>query len=231
MKRTRLVKKPDGDVAAGDPEDGAEAADPSERRCIVSGESGPKEGLIRFVLDPEARVVPDLAEKLPGRGFWVTGTRAMVEKAVAKGHFARAAKASVVADPGLPDLVERLLARRAADTLGLARKAGALETGFEKVMTAIDRGRVVCLIEARDGAEDGRRKLEQRLRVAKEQGILPDVATLSPLWAYEMGLALGRGNVIHAALIQGRMQAKVVADLARLERYGRKDRPENARAL
>lgn len=205
--------------------------DGPERRCIVTGESGGKEGLIRFVLDPESRVVPDLAEKLPGRGFWVTATRETVEKAGAKGHFAKAARASAIADPGLADLVERLLARRAADALGLARKAGALEAGFEKVMTAIERGRVAALIEARDGSQDGRRKLEQRLRVMKEQGILGDVPVLSPLWTDEMGLALGRGNVIHAALIQGRMQAKVLGDLARLARYGRKDRPQKAQAM
>jgi hypothetical protein len=214
-----LVKKPD-----------AEREGP-ERRCIVSGESGGKDGLIRFVLDPEGQVVPDLAEKLPGRGLWVTAVREMVEKAALKGHFAKAAKAPAKAGPELADLVERLLARRAADALGLARKAGALETGFEKVLTAIERGRIAALVEARDGAEDGRRKLEQRLRVVKEQGILGDVPVLSPLWADEMGLALGRGNVIHAALIPGRMQAKVVADLARLARYGRKLRPENARVM
>jgi len=213
------VKKPD-----------AEREGP-ERRCIVSGESGGKDGLIRFVLDPEGQVVPDLAEKLPGRGLWVTAVREMVEKAALKGHFAKAAKAPAKAGPELADLVERLLARRAADALGLARKAGALETGFEKVLTAIERGRIAALVEARDGAEDGRRKLEQRLRVVKEQGILGDVPVLSPLWADEMGLALGRGNVIHAALIPGRMQAKVVADLARLARYGRKLRPENARVM
>jgi len=213
------VKKPD-----------AEREGP-ERRCIVSGESGGKDGLIRFVLDPEGQVVPDLAEKLPGRGLWVTAVREMVEKAALKGHFAKAAKAPAKAGPELADLVERLLARRAADALGLARKAGALETGFEKVLTAIERGRIAALIEARDGAQDGRRKLEQRLRVVKEQGILGDVPVLSPLWADEMGLALGRGNVIHAALIPGRMQAKVVADLARLARYGRKLRPENARVI
>jgi len=213
------VKKPD-----------AEREGP-ERRCIVSGESGGKDGLIRFVLDPEGQVVPDLAEKLPGRGLWVTAVREMVEKAALKGHFAKAAKAPAKAGPELADLVERLLARRAADALGLARKAGALETGFEKVLTAIERGRIAALVEARDGAEDGRRTLEQRLGGVKELGILGDVPVLSPLWADEMGLALGRGNVIHAALIPGRMQAKVVADLARLARYGRKLRPENARVM
>tara|TARA_R110000824_G_scaffold401795_1_gene616708 strand:+ start:46720 stop:47400 length:681 start_codon:yes stop_codon:yes gene_type:complete len=202
----------------------------SARRCIVTGESGSKAALIRFVLDPEGRVVPDLAGRLPGRGLWVSASREAVARAVARGLFARAAKASARADEGLADLVEHLLARRAADALGLARKAGALVAGFEKVTTAIEKGRIAGLIEARDGAEDGRRKLEQRLRVAKELGILGDVPVLSPLWADEMGLALGRGNVIHAALIQGGMQAKVLADLARLERYGRKDRPENARS-
>jgi predicted RNA-binding protein YlxR (DUF448 family) len=207
-----------------------DAAEAAERRCIVTGESGAREALIRFVLDPEGRVVPDLAERLPGRGLWVSASREAVEKAVAKGLFAKAAKTRAEADAALPDLVERLMARRAADTLGLARKAGALVMGFEKVMTAIQKGQIVCLIEARDGALDGRRKLEQRLRAAKELEILAHVPVLSPLWADEMGLALGRGNVIHAALIQGRMQAKVMADLARLERYGRKLRPENARA-
>lgn len=201
-----------------------------ERRCIVTGEVGGKEGLIRFVLDPEGQVVPDLAEKLPGRGFWVTGRREILEQAVRKGHFAKAARAAVKADAELPGLVERLLARRAGDAMGLARKAGALEAGFEKVLTAIGRGRIAALIEARDGAQDGRRKLEQRLRVAKEQGILGDVPVLDPLWADELGLALGRGNVIHAALIPGRIEAKVLADLARLSRYGRNDRPEQARA-
>lgn len=219
------MKKPDRELK------GPGRSEIAERRCIVTGKSGGKDGLIRFVLDPEGRVVPDLAEKLPGRGLWVTGTREMVEKAAAKGHFARAAKAPTIADPGLADLVERLMARRAADALGLARKAGTLEAGFEKVLKALDKGRVAALVEARDGAEDGRRKLEQRLRVAKEQGILGDVPVLMPLWADEMGLALGRGNVIHAALIQGRVQAKVMAELARLARYGRKDRPEKAHAV
>ncbi len=144
---------------------------------------------------------------------------------------ARPGKGRAKGGPELADRVERLLAGRAADALGLASKAGALETGFEKGLTAIERGRIAALVEARDGAEDGRRKLEQRLRVVKEQGILGDVPVLSPLWADEMGLALGRGNVIHAALIPGRMQAKVVADLARLARYGRKLRPENARVM
>ncbi|MBI1260159.1 MAG: RNA-binding protein [Rhizobiales bacterium] len=196
-----------------------------ERRCIVSGDVGEKDGLIRFVVDPEGRVMPDLAERLPGRGMWVSADRATMEQAIAKGLFARAAKAKVIVEPTLADDVERILARRAAETLGLAKKAGALVTGFEKVLTAISSGKAALLIEARDGAEDGRRKIQQRLRVIAEAGGPANVPTLRPLWSDEMGLALGRANVVHAALTQGRMKEKVVGDLARLDSYGRQERP------
>lgn len=195
--------------------------EPETRRCIVSGETGEKTGLIRFVLDPEGRVVPDLAGKLPGRGLWVSARRDMVEKAVAKGLFARAAKEKALVPPGLAAGVEQLLAHRAAQMLGLARRAGALVTGYEKVATAIEKGKVALLIEARDGAPDGWRKLEARINAAKAAGIVTELPVLRSLWAGEMSLALGRANAIHAALIRRGMEEKVLAEFARLETYGR----------
>lgn len=198
-----------------------------ERRCIVTGEVCSKDGLVRFVAGPEGRIVPDLAGRLPGRGLWVSARREAVETAVRKGLFARAARARVEADEALADEVERLLARRAGEALGLARKSGALVTGFEKVMALISEGRIALLIEARDGSQDGRRKLEGAIKAAQAAGKLAEVPTLRPLWADEMGLALGRANVVHAALTKSSMMAKVLADLARLESYGRTGRPRN----
>lgn len=195
------------------------------RRCIVTGEVGPKEGLIRFVVGPDGTVVPDLGEKLPGRGIWVSARREAVETAIRKGLFSRAARAKVEATEALADEVERLLAKRACEALGLARKAGALITGFEKVMSAIAKGEAAALIEARDGGEDGGRKLAGALKARQAADEKAGVPILRPLWAAEMGLALGRANVVHAALTQGSMKEKVLADLARLESFGRKSRP------
>ncbi len=107
--------------------------DEPERRCIVTGEVQPKAGLIRFVVSPEGVVVPDLAGKLPGRGIWVTADRAAIEKAAAKGLFARAARTGVTVPESLADLVEAGLARRVVDLISLARKAGLAVAGFEKV--------------------------------------------------------------------------------------------------
>ena len=163
-----------------------------ERRCIATGETRPKAELIRFVAGPDGEVVPDLAGRLPGRGLWVTANREAIEKAVKKGLFAKAARMRLDVAPDLADRVEELLARRAGEALGLAKKAGALVSGFEKVMAALTEGDLACLVEARDGAADGRRKLEQRLRMAVEAGIYEDVPVFAPLWAYEMSLAFWR---------------------------------------
>lgn len=196
-----------------------------ERRCIVTGEVGPRDGLIRFVVGPEDKVVPDLGERLPGRGIWVSARREALETAIRKGLFAKAARMKVEASEGLADEVERLLAKRAAEALGLARKAGGLILGFEKVLAAIAKGEAAALIEARDGSEDGGRKLESALKARQTGEKGAEVPILRPLWSAEMGLALGRANVVHAALTRGSMKRKVLGDLARLESYGRKLRP------
>lgn len=203
----------------------AEAKKAEERRCIVTGEVGSKEGLIRFVIGPEGAPVADLGEKLPGRGIWVSARREALETAIRKGLFSKAAREKVEVPEGFADDVERLLAKRAADALGLARKAGALVLGFEKVLSAIGKGEVAFLVEARDGSEDGSRKVAAALRAHNSGSEKAPPPILRPLWAAEMGLALGRANVVHAALTKGSMKEKVLGDLARLESYGRKERP------
>src|SRR5262249_10826346 len=135
------------------------AAAQRERRDIVTGTVMDEARLVRFVAGPDGQVVPDLARKLPGRGLWVAADRGSVETAAKKGLFARAAKAKVTAPQDLADQVESLLKRRLLSGLGLARRAGELTSGFEKVSAALDAGKAAWLIEASDGASDGRRKL------------------------------------------------------------------------
>jgi predicted RNA-binding protein YlxR (DUF448 family) len=183
-----------------------------ERRCIVTGEVRPEAELIRFVADPEGMIVPDLAARLPGRGFWVTAEAQALEKAVAKNHFSRAAKRPLKAPPDLVARVESLLARRMADDLGLARRSGALILGFDQIAKAFaGRGAPRLLIEAADGAMDGRRKL---LGVASQHGFTPKV--LDCLDSGELSLALGRENVVHAALKSGQLAERLLMTAGRL---------------
>lgn len=177
-----------------------------ERRCIVTGEVQPKRGLIRFVAGPDGMIVPDLAEKLPGRGIWIAADRAAIEKAAAKGLFSRAAKAQVKVPDGLADLVEAGLARRVVELVSLARKSGRAVAGFEKVKGWLAEGRAKVLLQASDGSERGKGKLWTPT----------GGRWFGCLTASELGLSFGRDHVIHGALAAGGLTDKVIVEAGRL---------------
>lgn len=190
------------------------AAAARERRDIVTGEVMDEARLIRFVVGPDGAIAPDLARKLPGRGVWVAADRASVDTAAKKGLFSRAAKAKVSAPADLSDGIENLLKRRLLSGLGLARRAGDLTSGFEKVSAAIVGGKAAWLIEASDGAADGRRKIWAKARKQSPAPGLVGVFTAS-----ELGLALGAENVIHTAFLAGRAADRWAQDVFRLSGF------------
>jgi predicted RNA-binding protein YlxR (DUF448 family) len=181
---------------------------------VVSGEVMDEARLIRFVAGPDGAVVPDLAAKLPGRGIWVAADRTSVDAAVKRGLFSRSAKAKLTASPRLSDEVEALLHKRLLAGVGLARRAGDLISGFEKVSAAIASGKAAWLIEASDGAPDGRRKM---LAVARKSPAPPGL--IAVFTAEQMGLALGAENVIHTAFLAGRGADRWTTDVQRLSGF------------
>jgi predicted RNA-binding protein YlxR (DUF448 family) len=184
--------------------------DGPERRCVVTGESGPTDRLIRFALSPQGEVVPDLAERLPGRGVWVTAEAGLVERAGKRGLFARGFKASATAPPDLAARVEAALARRLIDALAMARKAGLATAGFEQVRARLREAPVAALIEAADGSARQRAKL---------RGPAAEAALIDRLEAAELGLAFGRESVIHACLDRGGAADRAIREGRRLEGF------------
>jgi len=183
--------------------------DQAERRCIATGETEPKSGLIRFVVGPDNAIVPDLLEKLPGRGIWVSADRGALELVIKKGLFARGAKQAVTVPDGLIDALETAQARRVVDLISLARKASRAVTGYEKVKSWLISERARVLIQASDGSGRGKSKL----RAPEGEN-----AFIGILTANELGLAFGRENVIHGALAAGGLTKRVVEEAAKLKR-------------
>jgi predicted RNA-binding protein YlxR (DUF448 family) len=178
----------------------------STRRCIVSGSVAEREGLIRFAVGPNGEVVADLAEKLPGRGFWVTAEADMLALADAR-VFGRAARASVTVPANLIAQIESGLARRIADYLGIAKRAGALVAGYEKSRAALKAGEAKLLIAAQDGAADGRAKLS---------ALAPELQEMVALSAAEIGAALGREAAVHVVVTDARLAKVIGREGARL---------------
>ena len=181
--------------------------DTPERRCIATGVVQPKSTLVRFVIAPDGTVTPDVGARLPGRGIWVSASRSALQRAVGKKLFARAARQPVTVPDGLVDLVHDLLTRRVTDMLSLARKGGLAVAGYEKVRDLARREDMAVLIQASDGSERGKTKIQP------PSGTNTFIGHLS---ASELGLAFGRERVIHAALRAGGLTARVVEEAARL---------------
>ena len=172
-----------------------------ERTCIVTRAKGLPEDMIRFVVGPGAIVVPDIRRKLPGRGVWVTARAGHVAEAVKRQAFSRGFKTKVVASESLAAEIEALLTKDCLQALSLASKAGQVVSGFAKVEEAIASGAIAGLVHAADCGVDGMRKLGQSLR--RRYGDERARPRVELFRSGQLDLALGRANVIHAALIEG----------------------------
>jgi len=193
--------------------------EPTERQCAVTREVHPISSLIRFVLDPEGQVVPDLKRVLPGRGVWVTATGKIVASAEKdrKKIFGRGFKCEARVEPGLADRVDALLERSALQALSMTRKAGELVTGYAKVDAALRRDAVIGLIHASDAAGDGVRKLAAVVAAREELANGCQIVRLFD--STQLDLALGRSNVIHAALLAGQASENFLARVRDMERF------------
>lgn len=178
-----------------------------ERRCIVTRETGPKAGLVRFVAGPGDEVVPDLAERLPGRGMWVAADAAALRQAAGKGLFSRAAKRQLRAPADLAEQVEALLAERLVGFVAMARKAGQAVAGLEKTKAALVSGGAALLLQAADGS------LRERSQLRPPEG---QNTLVSCLFGRELGLAFGRDRVIHAAVLAGGLSDRIRDEALRL---------------
>jgi predicted RNA-binding protein YlxR (DUF448 family) len=176
------------------------------RRCIATGESLPTARMVRFVVGPDGRIVPDVDNRLPGKGLWLSATRDVVETATSKRLFAKAARSNVSVPANLPDMVADLMRRRCLNHLGLARRAGLVTAGGEKVRASIAAGRAAVLLEAADGSLPERRKIT---------ALAPQAPVVDVFTSSELGAALGRDAVSHVSLADGRLARTIVDDAAR----------------
>jgi predicted RNA-binding protein YlxR (DUF448 family) len=187
-----------------------------ERLCVATRTVRPVADLIRFVVGPDGEAVPDLKRKLPGRGVWVTATQDALGDAIKRKIFARGFKRDVKLPADLVARTEELLLRAVLDALAIVGKASRVVAGFAKVENALAHDDVVVLLHAAEGAPDGVKKLDAALRRRVQTR---PVAISRILTSAQLDLALGRPNVIHAALLAGVSTDTFLARLRRLERF------------
>jgi predicted RNA-binding protein YlxR (DUF448 family) len=190
----------------------------TERTCALTRQLKPAEDMIRFVVGPNAEAVPDVKRKLPGRGIWITATRAAVEEAVKRNVFARGFKRDVRVARDLAVQTELLIERAALDALAIAGKAGTVVSGFSRVEEAAGRDDIVALIRAAEAGDDGKRKLTAALN-RNTAGKSREIVVIDAFTGAQLDLALNRPNVVHAALLAGPGSETFLTRAARLIRF------------
>jgi predicted RNA-binding protein YlxR (DUF448 family) len=190
----------------------------TERTCALTREIRPVSELVRFVIGPAGEAVPDVKRRLPGRGIWITATRAAIADAAEHNVFARGFRREVSVPGDLAAQTERLIERAALDALAIAGKAGAVVSGFAKVEAAFGRDKVLALIHAADAANDGKRKLAAALH-RNSAGESGGIVIIEAFTGAQLDLALSRPNVVHAALLAGSGSETFLARVARLTRF------------
>lgn len=205
----------------------------SERRCILSGESSAREGLVRLAISPDGLVLPDAAAKAPGRGAWIGVDRSALETALAEGHLRKALMRAFKGAPltipeDLPARIEAALARHLCDRLGLELRSGNIVLGSARIEEQARGGRIALLLHASDSSADGRRKLDQAWRVGSDAEGSGQRGTVLPLDRTALSVALGRDNVVHLGVAghAGDMRAasRVLQAVSRLVDYAGSDR-------
>jgi len=177
------------------------------RRCLVTGDRLPREALLRFVVAPDGDVVADMDGRLPGRGLWLRSRRDMVKTACAGNLFAKASGGRATATADLAERVEERLTRRCLDLIGLARRAGQVATGFEKVRVWLRAGKAGVLLAAADGADGGRAKL---------RALASGMSVLEAFSGAQLGAALGRESAGHVAVARGGLAERLMREVERL---------------
>jgi uncharacterized protein len=207
----------------------ASVAPGTERTCALTRELKPVAEMIRFVVGPAGDAIPDVKRKLPGRGIWLTATRAAVEDAIKHNVFARGFKQDVRVANDLAVQTERLIERAALDALAIAGKAGTVVSGFTRVEAVISRDKVLALIHAAEAGDDGRRKLDATFR-RNTTGEMHEIMVINAFTGAQLDLALGRPNVVHAAVLAGPGSETFLTRVARLTRFRTGHSPETVSA-
>lgn len=188
--------------------------DMNPRTCIVTRTEKSPDEMIRFVLDPEMRVVPDLKRKLPGRGVWVSAEKHVLLEAIRKQLFARGFKVNVKSDDSLADLTENLLRSGLAGLLSMAKKSGVLFSGQKKVEELVRNQAALVLFLAKDKEGDGKLKMKQIIGKQSPETVVYELFTSEELDEVTNGV-----NTVHVGLSKSGIASKIIAAAGKLEKF------------
>ncbi|MBE6452620.1 MAG: RNA-binding protein [Alphaproteobacteria bacterium] len=180
------------------------------RKCIASGQVLEKQHLLRFVAIPDGTIVPDFKKRLPGKGIYVSISKTMLNKAIKNNLFSKALKQKVNPIENLENMVEDILRLSSLKSISLARKAGFMISGLDKVSDAIKKNKVAFLLEAYNAGTDGTEKISR---------LAGNIQIYRLFTTEELDKALDKTNTVHCAFLKSEMSNAVSREFDRLNQF------------
>lgn len=156
-----------------------------QRSCAVCKVKSSKNDLIRLVKSPDGKIFIDAAKKLPGRGVYICPDLECLERAKKSGVLSHSLGTEINNEFWL-ELEEYIknfegsenINLKIKSVLGLARKAGALLIGSERIENAGDKKILVILVK--DSSEGVKKFAASREKILLDMTIkeLSDVTGL-----------------------------------------------------
>ena len=189
-----------------------------QRTCVGCSSRRAPRDLLRLGCTSKGEVMLDRSGRLPGRGAYVCFDAVCLRRALKPAKLASTFKQPVVV-PTFEAVYQTavvLLQERLKACLSLARKAGAVVSGYTSLRTALTHGKVVCVVLAEDIAAS-------RAEEYHFWCIQQDIPCITLFSKEEMGRLLGRPSCSAAGFTEPRFCDLLGATMAPLGRLRSSD--------
>ena len=174
-------------------------------KCDITKRSYPRSQMIKFVISPSNVLTPDLFGKLDGEEFNVFASKKVLEKVTAM--FSERLVVPVEQN-NIATLIEKLLSKHIINLICLAKKAGRVVVGYDRIKTALSANKVELLLEAYNLSEKrtiktpSSRSQHYRIKCMKKQ---------------ELGKPFGKNSVSQIGFVKSGFTNPLIFDTSRLE--------------
>ncbi len=173
--------------------------------CYITKKFYPEELMIRFVLAPCNVLTLDLYHEFEGKEFYVLASKTELGK---MGQYLRKKNGKEFLQDDLISRIDDILRTRIVRLISLARKAGKVIIGYEKIQRGLSFNKIVLLIQAKDGSENRKKDL-----------MLPESQTtrIDCLNKYELGVPFQKHTITHIGFLKSSFTNPLIFDTSRLE--------------
>ena len=169
-----------------------------------------QDDFIKISLSPDNELVPDLHNNLPGKSIWVPANKARINDILKEDDLETFLGAQRLSTKDLIFLIEKLLRNKILNSISLAKKAGYLAIGLDKIKTQLI-GKKHCLIVVAKGAKSLK---NYSMFSSNDISCFENI-----LYQKDLERSTGKNNVKYVGILSKNFKKTIQVDLNKLKGF------------